>query len=269
MKKKPLLFLTLFIFSLLTFASCKKLEEVKPCYPISASFHVDVLNPNCSAVCGVSFEVSSTSLPESASYLWDFGDGSTSQEKNPIHYFRNTGTYQTKLTISELADCGISNTIEEEIVIREPLIGECVEFDPKSIQIKLVNGNYQIVDGAIMVKEFATLQEEALQTFSILQNYGITSICTIDDPNFEYALAQNNSPIGRMAGEDCIPFNPATVKVDFVSGSWKIVDTGQWIFDFEGNEVEARKALSVIKQYGFTKVCFVGRPHASFIYLRK
>ncbi|MFA8343618.1 MAG: PKD domain-containing protein [Rhodothermaceae bacterium] len=34
------------------------------------------------------------------SYLWDFGDGTTSTEKDPKHVYENTGTYSVKLIVS-------------------------------------------------------------------------------------------------------------------------------------------------------------------------
>ena len=33
-------------------------------------------------------------------FLWDFGDGSTSEEKNPVHYYEAGGTYIVKLTVT-------------------------------------------------------------------------------------------------------------------------------------------------------------------------
>jgi len=34
-------------------------------------------------------------------YLWDFGDGSQSDQKNVIHVFETPGTYDVKLTVTE------------------------------------------------------------------------------------------------------------------------------------------------------------------------
>ncbi|NTV98325.1 MAG: hypothetical protein HGA70_04095, partial [Chlorobiaceae bacterium] len=51
--------------------------------------------------------------------------------------------------------------------------------------------------------------------------------------------------------------------------SWKIVDGSHWVFDFGGKEAEARAAFAIIKKYGFTRSCYVGRPNPSFQYLRK
>jgi PKD repeat protein len=33
-------------------------------------------------------------------YLWDFGDGNTSKEKNPVYTYANGGTYSVKLTVA-------------------------------------------------------------------------------------------------------------------------------------------------------------------------
>lgn len=35
------------------------------------------------------------------SYLWDFGDGNTSSEANPVHLYRESGTYDVTLTVTD------------------------------------------------------------------------------------------------------------------------------------------------------------------------
>ena len=37
----------------------------------------------------------------STSYTWDFGDGSTSNEKDPTHIYRSSGNYQVCLTVTD------------------------------------------------------------------------------------------------------------------------------------------------------------------------
>jgi PKD repeat protein len=34
------------------------------------------------------------------SYLWDFGDGTTSTEANPVHVYANAGTFEVTLTVT-------------------------------------------------------------------------------------------------------------------------------------------------------------------------
>lgn len=46
----------------------------------------------------VSFTDESTGEPDS--WLWDFGDGSTSTEQNPIHQYTTCGSFNVTLTIS-------------------------------------------------------------------------------------------------------------------------------------------------------------------------
>jgi PKD repeat protein len=52
------------------------------------------------------------------SWLWDFGDGNSSLERNPNHHYVNTGTYEVKLTIKDNND-SVSETIKEIIIDKQ------------------------------------------------------------------------------------------------------------------------------------------------------
>src|SRR3984957_18200509 len=45
------------------------------------------------------------------SYLWNFGDGSTSNQTNPSHTFTQTGYYNIGITVTNSAGCSSSGTI--------------------------------------------------------------------------------------------------------------------------------------------------------------
>ena len=49
------------------------------------------------------------------SYLWDFGDGSTSNERNPTHAYATPGTYAVTLTIAR--EDGIRFTDTKQVVV--------------------------------------------------------------------------------------------------------------------------------------------------------
>ena len=49
------------------------------------------------------------------SWVWDFGDGSTSTERNPKHTYLKEGTYQVSLTVS---NGSYENTAKKPIGIR-------------------------------------------------------------------------------------------------------------------------------------------------------
>lgn len=64
-------------------------------------------------------EVTFTNFSQNAtSYMWDFGDGLTSTEANPVHVFAGDGTYTVKLTAVN-AD-GDQSTKSESITLMDP-----------------------------------------------------------------------------------------------------------------------------------------------------
>jgi len=52
------------------------------------------------------------------SWLWDFGDGSTSVLKDPVHTYINPGTYKVRLTIKSSIGC-VSNVLEKDFKVME------------------------------------------------------------------------------------------------------------------------------------------------------
>lgn len=96
--KKMKIGLLVMIITSAIFTSCKKDDETPESVTpkINASYKSDGdLRPAPSAV---SFTNTSTSA---VSYSWDFGDGSTSVEKDPIHVYENKGEYDVVLTATD------------------------------------------------------------------------------------------------------------------------------------------------------------------------
>ena len=154
---------------------------------------------------------------------------------------------------------------------REPLREDCVSFNPATTEVKQIGGRWKIVDGSHWVFDFADKKDEAERALSIIKHYRMNQSCFVGrpHPSFSYLLVGGSAPMGAFAGEDCVSFNPETIEVKNVGGRWKIVDGTHWLFDFGDKESEARQAFAIIKKYGFNKLCYVGRPHPSFTYLRK
>lgn len=156
--------------------------------------------------------------------------------------------------------------------IPAPAIQEdCISFNPATTTVKYINGNWKIVDGNHWMFDFGNKKNEAVKALQIIKHYQMNRSCFVGrpDPSFQYMLVSGNAPQGGMQGEDCVSFNPNTIQVKNINGRWKIVDGNHWVFDFDTKEDEARKAFAIIKKYGFTRSCFVGRPDPSFQYLRK
>ena len=67
----------------------------------------------CKAPSSISFQDNS---PNAVSWLWDFGDGTTSTQKDPTHTYNSFGTFSVRLTITTSFGC--SNTIRKDSLIK-------------------------------------------------------------------------------------------------------------------------------------------------------
>ncbi|MDG1260364.1 MAG: PKD domain-containing protein [Flavobacteriales bacterium] len=52
-------------------------------------------------------------------YVWDFGDGTTSTEFNPIHYYQNEGFYTIELTANNQYNCPTTYTLVDAVFAKE------------------------------------------------------------------------------------------------------------------------------------------------------
>jgi len=85
---------------------------------ISAQFKTDTV---CFGT-PVTFTNTSTSFSEEIiSYLWDFGDGNTSQEENPQHKYENSGTYSVSLTIKSASH---QDQITKPVTVKESALAD-------------------------------------------------------------------------------------------------------------------------------------------------
>jgi gliding motility-associated-like protein len=81
--------------------------------PLGADFSVDQ-----TILCKISDEVKFTNKsagPGTLSYLWDFGDGTTSTEKDPKHIFTQKGIYTIKLTVTSSEGCAVTKTLSNHV----------------------------------------------------------------------------------------------------------------------------------------------------------
>ncbi len=71
------------------------------------------------------FETPAGQEPRFNAFEWDFGDGNTSDEQNPVHTYGSPGTYEVFLIASNgTGACGTSQTVNRTVVITEAAIDE-------------------------------------------------------------------------------------------------------------------------------------------------
>lgn len=83
------------------------------------------------------------------SYLWDFGDGATSTEKNPTHKYKTIGVYKVKLTAVSSSK---SDTYEANIEIKAPTTCTITGFTVTKIPTNNKYYQVQLTDDYIMSK---------------------------------------------------------------------------------------------------------------------
>ena len=93
--------LTLLLLVIFLVTSCTD-EIDRPVFPISATIFHSVKDK----------QVAFTALTHSAvSWSWDFGDGKTSTEQNPVHVYTNGGYYEAVLTATDESGNTSSDTV--------------------------------------------------------------------------------------------------------------------------------------------------------------
>ncbi len=86
-------------------------------------------------------------------WLWDFGDGGTSGEKDPIHTYRSAGTFIVTLTVTDRRGC--SSTISKPVTFRTGtlVVNKIVDWNqaepiPGQSFVVCVSGPWIKVEGA-------------------------------------------------------------------------------------------------------------------------
>ena len=73
------------------------------------------------------------------SVLWDFGDGTTSTDENPLHIYSNSGNYTVSLTVYTNSNCN-QETITHSITINNPTNINSVEENKNLLKITDILG---------------------------------------------------------------------------------------------------------------------------------
>jgi len=220
---------------------------------------------------------------DNLTYLW-----SMKSKPNNTHATLSSSTTKTtsfkadidgKYVLTFKANDGVSDSDVKEVTIQvvelegDPVLlikEDCSSQDLSKLKIIQDGSNWTIVEDRSLLFAFKD-KDEAERSLEIMKYYKMDKHCFVGrpHPSLVYFLAEDKAPQGTMVDEDCVGFTLANLQVKKINNSYKIVDRAHWIFDFEDKRDEANDALSLIKKYGFTQSCYVGRPDPDFSYLRK
>lgn len=147
---------------------------------------------------------------------------------------------------------------------------DCLPIAAKTVQVRDIAGRWTVVDGQQAVVDFGTAKANAERARDIIIHYGFDRICFVGRPRppMTYFTVNGHAPKGAIAGEDAITFDLSAVVAQQSGADWIVTDGVSRMLDFGSNKANAVHAVTIIKRYGFTHQCFVGRPNAPMMYFR-
>jgi hypothetical protein len=147
---------------------------------------------------------------------------------------------------------------------------DTVDFEPDQAAVQSTEGRWFVMAGDVALMCFEGDEAGARQALNVIRFYRMSSQCSIGRPTplLQYYLVNGRPPSGPMQGETSLRLDPTRLDVSQVDDRWLLVQGNVWILDFGSAEAEARAALAVIRNSGFTHICFVGRPRPVMVYFR-
>ncbi|OFY71134.1 MAG: hypothetical protein A3G23_15115 [Bacteroidetes bacterium RIFCSPLOWO2_12_FULL_37_12] len=201
----------------------------------NAEFSANTLN-TCSSVY---FKDLSENLPND--WLWDFGDGTTSIEKNPFHQYTQNGSYTIKLRVSN--SFGSDSLTKPSYINVDNTLFFC---DTLVIPDSGSGGTFTTCKGLLMdagknqsyhpnANGFVTIDPAGLSYISLIvkffdvYNYSDT-LFVYDGPDASYPLigAFNGTLLGI---NDTIQSTGETLTLKFISNSWTENDGFEFWWD--------------------------------------
>jgi len=250
---KYLLFIILsglFLLSILLVSSCDNSEDAFKPFPV-ASFSVSDSTININST--VYFTDSSRILP--SSWIWDFGDNSTSKEKDPSHTYTTAGTYMVCLIVfnvygsdtaihyiivSEAGKAPIASFAVSDSIIK---VGQSVTFTDKSANTP-ESWKWEFGDGKLSADKNTEYTYTAIGTYTVK----LTVTNAFGDNSITKSIKVGNAPVAgfgatptTIAAGESIQFmdsstnSPASWYWEFGDGNTSIVQNPKYKYQTIGS----------------------------------
>jgi YVTN family beta-propeller protein len=218
----------------------------------------------------VGFSDQSTGSP--ASWIWAFGDGNTSKDKNPIHKYNKTGLYPVTLTVN---NANGSNTLTKTscIAVSDVLITPVTSFSASPTSGKeplTVNFTDQSTGSPSSWKWVfgdgnTSTEKDPVHTYNKSGLYSVA--LTTSNANGSNALtkssyiAVSNSLVAAFSATPASGSAPLTIR--FIDSSIGSPSSWKWIFGDSTNSTEKNPAHVYNKTGQYTVSLTVNNPAGS------
>ncbi|MEZ4888414.1 MAG: PKD domain-containing protein [Chitinophagales bacterium] len=237
---------------------------------------IELQMPNCNDVClgfhaAFSFNVVAGSLVvqfNDAStvgvdnWMWDFGDGMTSMEENPIHTFENEGSYEVCLTVEDVGlEC--SDTFCTAIAVGEVVCEANFEVENEGLTVEfldisvssdvVVEWSWDFGDG------FDSDLPNPTHTYSDLGTYTVCLEITTADCTHQYCETLDLTDVCLLFETDfAYEVNHGDLTVQLFDLTQGGVDTWLWGFG-DGVTSNVQNPTHAYSQAGNYTVCLLAR----------
>ncbi|MGE5108959.1 MAG: PKD domain-containing protein [Sphingobacteriales bacterium] len=146
----------------------------------------------------VSFLDSSTATGSPIqNWLWDFGDGNTSNQQYPLHVFATFGTYTVKLTVGTAGGCISSATIEKTVVVEAGPVADFINSKTCVNQLVSFTDNSTTTSGNITAWNWdfgdgtSSILQNPQKTYSVPGTYEVKLVVISSSGCFSDVIKRN------------------------------------------------------------------------------
>ncbi len=195
-------------------------------------------------------------VTNAVTYLWNFGDGNTSMQQNPLHTYTDTGTYTVMLVGIDPNSCNVSDTAYLEVEVRDDSLTANflpdLVVDCDSNKVALAADNYATTkydwsmgDGTTYSTDSIIHYYNAPGKYTISLIVSDTSKCNLVDTfQSEITIPEKiEADIGLNITNGCVPLSIA------FTGSGLPTSSYNWNFG-DGGVSTAKNPTHVYTQQG-------------------
>ena len=207
------------------------------CYPLPVSF-TDLSTPGSGTM---------------ASWLWDFGDGNTSTQQNPIHTFSAAGIYTILLVVTNSNGCSKSITKSNYISINSGVNAvftnsapsscsapQTITFQNQSTGTGILSYQWLFGDGG------SSTQANPQHTYTTAGNYTVQLVVTNSTGCTDTVIHSNSIIIGAVSADFMVPTNTCSGNpIAFSNTSSPAPLSASWTF----GDGTTSTAISPVKTY--------------------